>query len=81
MLNRSSDTEIDAEGFDEIVSRYDNSWNPDYKKAIETLLTDFLKDKNKDEYQLTLLSISYQDDFLIEMIKNDKNITIIKQDD
>ena len=79
VAERSCETEIDAQGFDEIVNRYNNAWDEGKEKEeVKDKLTKFLADKNPAEYELMLLSIDNNDEFLTDLIRYDKNITIIK---
>jgi len=85
----NGDTRIDAQGIDEVMEHHvdfdamgknfgyptDKVYDDNLRKAIMA----FLEGKNKDEYEITEVSISYCDYDVKETLLSDKNITIISR--
>lgn len=85
----NGDTRIYAQGIDEVMEHHvdfdamgknfgyptDKVYDENLRKAIMA----FLEGKNKDEYEITEVSISYCDNEVKETLLSDKNITIISR--
>lgn len=81
----NGDTRIVAEGIDQIMENHVDfdamglTTKKTYNEYFRSTIMAFLEGKNKDEYEIIEVNISYSDYDVKETLLSDKNITIISR--